>query len=275
MTVRLLFLPLLTAAIPALAQPHMDGGSAVVPSSHAQTDSHTPDPGHMQGSAPGPAIGHATEHAMGGGLQAHAVFEQFEARVGAAPNAFRWHGQAWFGTDTDRLWLKSEGAVLGSGQVDDGRQELLYSRAVSTYFDLQAGVRSDLDSGTGRTWAALGVRGLLPHFVELETTAYASNGGHYALRLSASYDILLTQRLVLQPQADINLYSKADPGRHIGAGLSSVDAGLRLRYDVTRGFSPYVGVAFSGRMGETARLAAQEGDPATAIRFVFGIRGGF
>lgn len=211
-------------------------------------------------------------HAMGSGVQAHAILEQFEARVGARPNAFRWHGQAWIGTDTDKLWLKTEGAVHGSGSVDDGRHEVFYNRAITTYFDLQMGLRTDLDSGTARNWAALGVRGLLPWFIETEATVYASDSGHYAARLALSHDIRLTQRLILQPQADLNLYSKADHGRHLGAGLSSIDAGLRLRYEVVPEFAPYVGVVYGGRIGQTARLAH---DPATQIRFVFGIRSWF
>ena len=214
-------------------------------------------------------------HAMDGGVQSHAILDQFEGRVGAQPNGFRWHGQAWIGTDTDKLWLKSEGTVYGTGQIDDGRHELFYNRALSTYFDLQLGFRTDQDSGTGRSWAAAGLRGVLPYFIETEATLYASDNGHYAARLAASYDLRLTQKLILQPQIDVNLYSRADPGRHIGAGLSSIDAGLRLRYEIVPEFAPYIGVVYGGRLGQTARLAAQDGDPATQIRFVFGIRSWF
>jgi len=223
---------------------------------------------------PWPALAqhHANGHTMGDGVRAHAILEQFEARVGAKPNAFRWHGQAWIGTDTDKLWLKSEGTVFGTGRVDDGRHELLYNRAITTYFDLQVGLRTDLDSGTTRNWAALGVRGLLPWFIETEATVYASDSGHYAARLALSHDIRLTQKLVLQPQADLNLYSKADYGRHIGAGLSGIDAGLRLRYEFAPEFAPYVGVAYGARIGQSARMADE---PATQIRFVFGIRSWF
>lgn len=222
-----------------------------------------------------PALGqhhdghHDGQHVMGGDIQSHAILEQFEARMGASPNAFRWHGQAWIGTDVHKLWLRSEGAVLGNGTIEDGRQELLYTRAISTYFDLQAGWRIDLDSGTTRNWAALGVRGLLPWFIETEATVYASDAGHYAARVAVSHDIRLTRQLVLQPQAEANLYSKADPGRHLGAGLSGVDAGLRLRYEWTPQFAPYVGVVYGARIGQSARMADE---PATQIRFVFGVR---
>lgn len=215
---------------------------------------------------------HPDAHSMGGGVQSHAILEQFEARVGARPNAFRWHGQAWVGTDTDKLWLKSEGTLQGSGRVEDGRHELLYNRAITTYFDLQAGLRTDLDSGTTRNWVALGVRGLLPWFIETEATVYASDSGHYTARLAVSHDILLTRRLILQPQADLNLYSKADHGRRVGAGLSSIDAGLRLRYQIAPEFAPYIGVVYGGRIGQTARLGD---DPASQIRFVFGVRSWF
>ncbi|MGE0226651.1 MAG: copper resistance protein B [Acetobacteraceae bacterium] len=240
---------LLAAPAAALAQGHGDG--------HAGMD------------VDGPA------HDMGPGIQVHGILEQFEGRIGGGANAFRWHGQAWIGTDYDKLWLKSEGFALGKGGVEDGRQEVLYSRAIGTWFDLQAGLRTDLDSGTGRSWAALGVQGTLPQFIELEATAYASDAGHFAARLAAAYDLRLTQRLVLQPEIDLNLYSKADPGRHIGPGLANLDAGIRLRYEIDRKFAPYIGVAYSARFGQTARYTRDEGDAATAVQFVFGIRSWF
>jgi hypothetical protein len=168
---------------------------------------------------------------MGNKIFAHAILDQFEGRIGGGQNAFRWEGQARIGGDYDKLWLKSEGFALGRGGVEDSRNELLYDRAVSTYLDLQAGVRTDWDSGTGRTWAAFGVQGLAPFFFDYEATGYLSDGGHTALRLAASYDLLITQRLILQPEVEMNVYSKADPGRKVGAGFSDIDAGLRLRYE--------------------------------------------
>lgn len=213
--------------------------------------------------------------AMDNTIFAHAILDQFEGRIGAGQNAFRWEGQGWIGTDYEKLWLKSEGFARGKGGVDDGRHEILFDRAISTYADLQAGIRNDWDSGTGRSWAAVGVQGLAPLFFDYEVTGYLSDSGHAAVRFAASYDLLITQRLILQPEVEMNLYSKADRGRRVGAGLSDIDAGLRLRYEISRKFAPYIGVAYVGRMGQTARLAAQDGDAATAVQFVFGIRSWF
>ena len=205
----------------------------------------------------------------------HGVLDQFEGRIGGGANAFRWSGEAWVGGDRDKLWLKSEGFALGRGRVGDGRHEFLYDRAISTYVDLQAGVRTDWDSGTGRTWAALGVEGLAPLFFKYEATAYLSDRGHAAAHLAASYDLLITQRLILQPLVELNFYSKADPGRGVGAGLSDIDAGLRLRYEITRKFAPYIGIAYAGKIGETARMARQAGEASGSLQFVFGIRSWF
>ena len=212
---------------------------------------------------------------MDSAMFVHGLLDQFEGRIGGAANAFRWAGQGWIGSDRDKLWLKSEGFARGAGGVDDGRHELLYSRAVSTYADMQAGVRTDWDSGTGRTWAALGVQGLAPLFFNYEATAYLSDRGHAAARLAVSYDLLITQRLILQPEAELNFYSKADPGRRLGSGLADMDAGLRIRYEITRKFAPYVGVAYAGKFGETARMARQAGESPGTVQFVFGIRSWF
>jgi len=212
---------------------------------------------------------------MGGQTYAHAVLDQFEGRLGAGGGTLRWDGQGWIGGDYDRLWVKSEGFADGKGRVTDGDQELLYDRAISTYFDLQAGLRSDLDSLATRTWAAVGVQGLAPLFFELEATFYVSDEGRLAARIRASDDLLLTQRLILQPEAEINLYSKADPDRRIGAGLSDIDAGVRLRYEITRKVAPYLGVTYSGRFGGTADLARDAPTTPGDVRVVIGIRGWF
>jgi len=190
-------------------------------------------------------------------VYAHLVADQFEGRFGAGDSDLRWDGHAWIGTDEQRLWLKSEGEAQG-GKVEDGRLEALYDRPITPFFDLQAGVRYDLDSRPGRTWAAFGVEGLAPYFLNVEATVYVSGEGHLAARAMVSYDQLLTQRLILSPEVEANLYSKADPARDVQTGLSDIDAGLRLRYEITRKFAPYIGVAYERQAGlatNGARLA--------------------
>ncbi len=156
--------------------------------------------------------------------------------------------------------------------VENGQQELLYSRPVSPYFDLQAGVRSDIDSAPGRTWAAFGMEGLAPGFFEVSATGYVSSGGHFAAKLEGAYDLLITQRLILQPRIEMNLYSKPDPARGLGSGLADLDSGLRLRYEISRKFAPYLGVSFSQSSGGTANYARANGERSSDLRFVFGVR---
>jgi len=206
------------------------------------------------------------------GVFAHVLFDQLEGRLGGAGADFRWDGQGWLGTDTDKLWIKSEGFRRSNGTIDDGRHEFLYDRAITTYWDLQAGLRADIDSRPSREWAAFGVQGLAPLFFDLEATAYVSDQGHFAGRLQASYDLLITQQLILQPEAELNLYSKADPARLIGAGFSDLDAGLRLRYEFSRKFAPYLGVAFEDKFGQTAGFARRAGENTSGVRFVLGLR---
>jgi len=216
------------------------------------------EPGEMQ-----PVMDHA--------IFAHAIFNQLEGRWNGSNTQFRWDGQGWIGTDYDKLWVKSEG-TLSKGALDDGQQQFLYSRAVTTYFDLQGGLRSDLDSRPTRNWAAFGTQGLAPYFFDLEVTGFVSSEGHLAGKLEASYDLLLTQRLILQPQIELNVYSKSDPARLVGAGFSDIDTGLRLRYEFSRTFAPYLGLVYEGKFGQTANFARQAGESTSDVRFVFGIR---
>lgn len=201
----------------------------------------------------------------------HVIADQLEGRFGQG-NAFRWSGEAWTGTDSNRFWLKSEGETNADGKVEEGQHEFLYARPITSFFDLQAGLRSDINSRAGRNWAAFGIEGLAPLFFHVSATGYASSAGHYAARLEGSYDLLLTQRLILQPELELNFYSKADPARALGSGLADLDTGLRLRYEFSRKFAPYIGVAYENRFGSTAALARALGEKPSNLRFAFGLR---
>jgi copper resistance protein B len=206
---------------------------------------------------------------------AHGILDQFEGRTSGRTPELRWSGEGWIGTDYDKFWLKTEGSRSAEGTIDDGQHEFLYSRAVSTYFDLQAGLRSDIDSRRNRNWLAVGFEGLAPLFFHISGTGYASTKGHLAARFEGSYDLLLTNRLILQPQVEIDLYSKSDLARLIGAGISEIDTGVRLRYEFSRKFAPYIGVAYEGKFGQTASLARRAGESTSGVRFVFGVRSWF
>jgi copper resistance protein B len=193
-------------------------------------------------------------------------------RTDGSNTSFRWDAQGWVGTDFNKLWIKSEGRVT-NGMTEDGDHEILYDRPIPRmrYFDWQAGVRVDLDSGPTRAWAAIGVQGLAPYFFNFEPTLYIRDGGRVAGRIQGYYDLYLTQRLILQPQVELNFYSQADPARGIGTGLSELDGGARLGYHFSRKFAPYAGYAFTGVFGQTATFSREAGQPTSAPRFVFGV----
>ena len=203
----------------------------------------------------------------------HILFDQFEGRTNGSDRAFRWDGQGWFGTDTNRLWVKSEGFFDGT-RTSDGDVEALYDRPIPRlrYFDFQGGIREDLDSGPHRTWGVLGIEGLAPYFFEFAPTFYFRDGGHVAARITGSYDLRITNRLIAQPELEMNFYNKRDPQRLIGAGLSDLDTGIRVRYEIRRKFAPYIGVAYTRKYGDTAMLSRQVGEAVSAPRIIFGIR---
>ncbi|MBA3811751.1 MAG: copper resistance protein B [Caulobacteraceae bacterium] len=203
----------------------------------------------------------------------HGMLDQFEARAGGGDIGLRWDGEAWAGPDEWRVWLKSEGE-LTRGRVGDGQTEAFFGKPISTFFDVQVGGRYDLDSRPGRGWAAVGVEGLAPGFFKVAATAYAGDHG-LAGKVKASYDQLITNRLILQPEAEVNLYSQDDPARAVGAGLSDLDAGVRLRYEITRKFAPYLGVTWEQKFGRTADLVRAAGEPSADVRLTLGVRAWF
>ena len=203
----------------------------------------------------------------------HLLFDQLEGRPNGPDNEFRWDGEGWAGTDMNKLWFKSEGFVE-HGVATDGDTEALYDRPIPRlkFFDVQAGVRYDLDSNPGRTWGAIGIEGLVPYWFQFAPTFYFSDRGHFAGRITGSYDLLITNRLIAQPQIEMNFYSKNDPSRGVGSGLSEIDTGLRIRYEISRKFAPYIGVAYTGTFGQTATFTREEGGNPNDPRFIFGVR---
>ena len=185
-------------------------------------------------------------------------------------STYEWDASAWYGGDFHKLWVETEGENA-DGETHDARVEVLWDRIASAWWSTRLGIRGDVD-GASQGWLAFGVAGLAPGFVELEAMAYVGDGGRAALRLSTEYDLLLTQRLILQPEAEVNFYSEEDPERLIGPGLSDLEVGLRLRYEIRREFAPYLGASWSKRFGDSAGLARAAGQETDEIAFVAGFR---
>lgn len=188
-------------------------------------------------------------------------------------DAFAWDAKAWFGHDDNRLWLRSEGkGEAQHGRIEHSDIEALWGKPVSPWWDVVFGVRHDFDPSPSQTWAAIGLQGLAPYKFEVQATAYLGEGGQTALQAEVEYDLLLTNRLILQPRIEATAYGRNDAERGIGSGLGEVDVGLRLRYEVRREFAPYVGVEWGRSFGQTADYARSEGEDIEDLRFVAGVR---
>lgn len=197
------------------------------------------------------------------------MLDELEWQAGDG-SALGWDAAAWHGGDLDKAWLSVE------GEREDGashaRVELLWDRVATRWWNTRAGLRFDTGAGPSRTWAAVGIAGLAPGLIEVEASAYVGDSGRTALRVEAEYDLLLTQRLVLQPEIEINFYGSDDAERLIGSGLSDVGAGMRLRFEVRREIAPYVGVSWTSRFGGSADYARAQGEHAGEWRWLAGIR---
>ncbi|HWS78241.1 MAG TPA: copper resistance protein B [Thermomonas sp.] len=210
-------------------------------------------------------------HQHGTALHSYWLLDRLEVADGDDGNELAWEGTAWIGGDVRKLWLRSEGHAA-DGEVESGRIEVLVGQGVRAWWDVVAGVRHDIGEGPSRTWAALGVQGLAPYKFEVSATAYLGQGGRTAAVLEAEYDTLLSNRLILQWRAEAQLHGKDDPALGIGAGLGTVEAGLRLRYEVTRQFAPYIGLEHGRAFGNTADLRRAAGHDAGETQIVAGVR---
>ena len=214
---------------------------------------------------------HAAHAARNFGLVQLEKLETWDAGGGGG---LLWEGQGWYGGDLNKLWLRTEGERVDSA-TEAADVEVLYGRTVARWWEVVAGVRHDFEPGSSQSWAAIGVTGLAPQKFEIEATAYLGDAGRTALRFEAEYELLLTNRLIAQPLLELNLLGKDDPERGLGSGVTAAEIGIRLRYEVTRQFAPYVGVVYERAYGETADFRRSDGEDVDDTRVVAGVRAWF
>jgi copper resistance protein B len=199
---------------------------------------------------------------------------QFELRNTEGSDPIVLEAQGWVGKDLNKLWVKVDVENV-SGKTDEAELQFLYSKAIAPYWDVQVGWRHDKMPTPNRDWFAVGFQGLAPYFFEIDAAAFIGNNGQTALRLEAEYEIMLTQKLILTPEVEINAYSKDDEATGVGSGLSDIELGLRLRYEIRREFAPYIGVNWNKTYGDTANFSRDEGEDVSDTQFVVGIRAWF
>ena len=202
------------------------------------------------------------------------MVERLEWRGGEGEGAYLWDLQAFYGGDLDKFMIKSEGEGAFDGALDQAEIQALWSHAITPFFDLQAGARQDLQSG-GRSHAAVGVQGLAPYMIHMDAAAFLSDKGDLTARVEAEYDQKITQRLILQPRIELELSAQDIPQQETGSGLTSLEAGMRLRYEFIREFAPYIGVEYETKLGDTRDYARIAGEDASGWRVLAGIRAWF
>lgn len=255
---------------------------------HQMPPAQAPDPhaGHQMPSAPASdfaadaiyganvmaAARHQLQHEHGDHTFSKVMVDELEYTAGRE-GGYRWNAEAWVGGDINRAVFKTEGE--GGRNLHEAEVQALYSRAIGPYFDVQAGVRYDIKPDPSRAYAVLGLEGLAPYWFEMDAAAFLSDRGDLLARFGASYDQLITQRLVLQPHAELNFAAQDMRAQGIGGGLSNMELGLRLRYEVRREFAPYVGVSYTRKTGKTADFARAAGDEVDDAAFVVGVRAWF
>ena len=199
--------------------------------------------------------------------------ERLEYQSGDGDPVLLWDVQGWYGSDVNKLWGKVEGEHLtDTGRIEEAELQLLYSRAISAFFDAQIGLRHDVEPAAGSTYLALGLQGLAPYLFEIDAALFVSDDGDALVRIEGEYELLITQRLILQGRAELNVAAQDVPALDIGSGLSSAELGLRLRYEWVREFAPYIGVSWTRAVSDTADLLRANAEQVERLSIVAGLR---
>ncbi len=197
--------------------------------------------------------------------------DQFEWRDTDTENAVVLEGEAWVGHDLKKIWLSTE-LEQEDGKTEEAELQLLYGQALTPYWDLKVGLRQDFEPSSGRSWGVIGFQGLAPYFLEVDTALFIGERGESAFRFEVEYELLFTQKLILSPELELNFYGQNDAELGLGSGLSDMELGLRLRYEIQREFAPYVGISWGKRFGNSADFALEEGHDTEDWQWVLGLR---
>ncbi|WP_181004321.1 copper resistance protein B [Pseudomonas syringae] len=252
---------------------HMDAGdSEDTPSTQAApTQSRTPIPPITDADRATVYTSHAGHQVHDSAINSYFLADKLEWQDANDGSALAWDLSGWIGGDIDRLLLRSEGERT-NGKTEEAEVQALWGHSISPWWDVVAGARQDFKPGAPQTWAAFGLQGQAISDLDIEATAFIGEAGQTAARLEADYDLQLTNNLVLQPTAELNFYGKNDPQRGNGSGLSTSEFGLRLRYEITPQFAPYVGVSWDRSYGKTADYAREDDEDTQDARLVVGVR---
>ncbi|EXL30438.1 copper resistance protein B [Pseudomonas fragariae (ex Marin et al. 2024)] len=252
---------------------HMDAGdSEDTPSTQAAPNqSRTPIPPITDADRAAVYTIHAGHQVHDSAINSYFLADKLEWQDANDGRALAWDLSGWIGGDIDRLLLRSEGERT-NGKTEEAEIQALWGHSISPWWDVVAGARQDFKPGAPQTWAAFGLQGQAISDLDIEATAFIGEAGQTAARLEADYDLQLTNNLVLQPTAELNFYGKNDPQRGNGSGLSTSEFGLRLRYEITPQFAPYVGVSWDRSYGKTADYAREDDEDTQDARLVVGVR---
>ncbi|WP_233543212.1 copper resistance protein B [Sphingomonas edaphi] len=208
-----------------------------------------------------------------GAMPAHKLLvDRAETRIRDARDGYLLDLQAWYGGDVDKLWVKSEIEGDWGRKPEHAEVQALWSHAIDPWFDLQAGVRQDLQAGPRRTHLVAGIQGLAPYWWEVDGAIFLSNKGEVTARAEAEYDLRITQKLILQPRIEVGLSLQDVPELDLGSGLTEAALGMRLRYQLSPLVAPYIGLEYERAFGGTRRYLRMEGEDPGGLNLLAGLR---
>ena len=194
----------------------------------------------------------------------YTLFDRFEYEANTQVQLYKWEMYHWSGTDTDKFYIKSEGDyAISQNIVGTADLQLLYSRAITDYWDIQVGARRGFQPEQAYD-GVISIQGTASQFVEFELESFYNQYGNILGRLTLQREFQFTQYLIATPRLEVDVTKDRIAPRNINPGIYELEAGIRLRYEIVREFAPYIGFDY---VQEQSLMEAQSG-----VRGVVGFR---
>ncbi|ENX34380.1 hypothetical protein F889_01658 [Acinetobacter colistiniresistens] len=157
--------------------------------------------------------------------------------------------KTWVGTDENKLFILADYAKAESEKSEQSLAAL-YSRNIADFWDVQAGVNyrynPDREVDKEQFEGVVGLHGMAQYFFETDAHLYVGQDQQWRFVLETERDLLLTQKLILQPYLEMEWVLRDESKYAAKTGLADAEVGIKTRYETVKNrVMPFIDVGYA------------------------------